>query len=129
MGTTQIDRTGFDPIYISDKQDQFFFQKEGSQLFLLFVQNGSVHAKGIITSTSVADIPSDELENDFLIINLERSKLNQEQLEDALFFISELAEGDYIGITVVLAKSMEYPDLDGELGQTLLMKNITIVKE
>lgn len=124
----QITRSGFDPVNVSNKEEQFIIRLDGIDLQVLYLPNGSFHSvNNIISEASLATIPDENIEIDFLNIDFSQAKLTSGQLNDALFFISQLDSSQFTGQTITTGQPLE--DLDQEILLDLITKNFILEEE
>lgn len=124
----QIVRPGFDPVNVSDRGDQFIFQSKGIDLIVFYLANSTVHSIGeIVSEVSLATIPLDNIEIDFLNIDFSYAKMTIEKLNEALFFISQLETLQFIGQTIITGCALA--DLDQGILLDLITKNFIISEE
>lgn len=134
MGTTQIIRTGFDPVNVTDPGDNYAIISEGVDLFMVFTLSGQTHTTSdIYSDVNIPSLPPEEFEKDNITIDLSSSSFSHAIINEIFYMIDSLVSGAYEGRQIDLGNN-DYPDSTSgsyngeEAMNSLIMKNFSIIK-
>lgn len=132
MGVTQINRSGFDDVNVSDTGQEFTMTSEGIDLYIVGALNGQTYTtRSILSEASVVDISEAEFEKDNITIDLSLSSFSTDDISNFFFLLDSLVSGDYEGREIFISENSlpeaDSGDNNGKLAMdSLLMKNFTI---